>query len=320
MGIGFQVTFAASPTQHSKKEVFEMSSFFTLPKTWDEYLKVNSEFSDTQIYKFLGTGLYSEFNCLSISMLSAFRKHKRLIVETDRLTMCKWHDLFGTELPTIEAEAIVSSQSSEALNLRRLRKNSVFLDALGVPLWLGQKYGFCSVFKARAAIAKILHVPSFPIPAPFDYTHTKFCSVQIRGGDKVDGYWVNGELVIEGEKSSTESYSRLLEKYARNVDVVFVLSDDFQEYTKLVEAMPSKKFFSLCGEGENGYVHAEFLKLDQAEKTEALQRLVASVHISGHSSFFVGPFKANPSRTIPLLQGSKAISASTDDASRWKAN
>lgn len=297
-----------------------MSFFSALPDTWDEYLKVNSEFSDTQTYKLLGTGLYSEFNCLSMAILSAFRKQKRLIVETDRLTMCKWRELFGTALPAKETESIASSQGCAAMNLRHLRKNSVYLNALGLPLWLGRQYGFCSVFNARAAIAKILHVPSFPIPAPFDYTRTKFCSVQIRGGDKVDGYWSKGKLVIEGERASTETYVRLIEKHAQNVDVVFVLSDDFRKYTKLVEAMPSKKFFSLCDERENGYIHADFLKLDQAGKTNALQRLVASVHISAQSSFFVGPFKANPSRTIPLLQASKAFSASTDAASRWIAN
>jgi len=289
--------------------------------TWQDYLCINNGYKEPYIFKLTNRGLYSEINCLAIAMMYALHKQRRLLVDTTHFQGgVHWSDLFSTALPELVESLKIEFPQIESLDLHKIRKFAHLRNDFMVPVRSGRNHRLQSVFSAKSTLAKLLHVPNFPMDFPTGWEAEAFCALQIRRGDKIEGYQVGSKIVIEGSDVSVESLVQYLGKYAVKYENIFVLTDDYQFFAQLRDQCPEKNFLTFCPKGDSGYNNNEFQKLSKLVKLQALQRLVSSVHVAGRADFFIGPFTSNPARVIPLLQGSRKRCQSTDKAGRWKAN
>ena len=289
-------------------------------ENWSEYLDVNDRFSNPVVYPLSSRGFYSEINCLLIAMVYALHKNRRLYVDCSRFGGLDWFDFFETPLPMWTESDRSSVPKVELIDLHKARKLVRIRNNLRIPLRIKHTRQYRSVFSIKSELARLMHQPSFTIPRPPGLAPGSYCAIQIRRGDKVQGYLSRGKMIVEGDDASVEEYAKLLREHADQYDTVFVLTDDYQFFLQLRELESGRHFITLCDESATGYVNDDFQKLDLEAKRSNLRRLVSSVHLAGAAQFFIGPFMSNPSRIVPLLQGTLERSASTDRARKWKAN
>lgn len=111
----------------------------------------------------------------------------------------------------------------------------------------------------------------------------RYLGFHIRGGDKF----------IEDELHPVSRYFDEIKNRStcRNA---FVLTDDYRIIETIRKEYPEWVIFTLCGEGEKGYYHQDFMKKDPAYIREQTVKLFASTDILQQSEFFVGTFTSNP--------------------------
>jgi hypothetical protein len=111
-----------------------------------------------------------------------------------------------------------------------------------------------------------------------------YVGCQIRGGDKI----------IETELLSPDLYIKLLDKitFLKNI---FVLTDDFQIFKRLQIKSPENNWYTLCEDGEGGYVNKAFSRQIGNVKRLQMIRFIASMQILMQSSVFVGSITTAPS-------------------------
>lgn len=111
-----------------------------------------------------------------------------------------------------------------------------------------------------------------------------FISCQIRAGDKY----------VEYDLLSINIYIEYLKKYP-DIKNIFVLTDDYSVIMQLETAFPQWNWYTLCGDNEHGYVHAEFKQNSKIKRKEQLIKFFASIEIIHLSNVFLGTVTSNPS-------------------------
>lgn len=107
----------------------------------------------------------------------------------------------------------------------------------------------------------------------------RFCSVQIRGGDKTMEYErLNDVDVI---------MNRVFE-YAKNIDNLFVFTDDYRYVRYIKEKYQNLNVYTLTKEDECGYVNEAFQKTDWQNKKDNMIKLFSMVEICMNSEVHFG--------------------------------
>ena len=78
-------------------------------------------------------------------------------------------------------------------------------------------------------------------------------------------------------------------------DLIFVLTDDFQIFKRLQIKSPENNWYTLCEDGEGGYVNKAFSRQIGNVKRLQMIRFIASMQILMQSSVFVGSITTAPS-------------------------
>lgn len=115
-----------------------------------------------------------------------------------------------------------------------------------------------------------------------------YISCQVRRGDK------NTECKFV----PLENYIELIQKY-KNQNV-FVFTDDFNIIRELQKKYPIWKWYTLCEESENGYIHSKFKTTIPDFKKKALIHLFAQVEICNQSDIFIGTKTSGPSSFLSV--------------------
>jgi len=289
-------------------------------ETWDDYLSLNNTLGNPLLFRLTTRGLYSEVNCLLLAIMYCLIKRRRIIVDQSQFGGIKWNSLFSTSLPSYASSDELRVSELDELSLHKIIKFFSRRHSLSIPLFTWWDSQFRSVFMLKSHLARLLHSPSFSTSDIIDFTSNQFLSIQIRRGDKISGYMHNNKLIIEGDDVGLDSYQAAIEKFSRGIKLVFVISDSYAHFRKIERLMPEYNFFTLCEKNSAGYDNTSFQASSLEVRTNALRSLISSVNMCGKSNFFVGPFTSNPSRMVPLLQGTLSNSVSVDRARRWRAN
>lgn len=113
----------------------------------------------------------------------------------------------------------------------------------------------------------------------------KYLAVNIRRGDK------NSEF----DYVKTKNFLEVLDNYS-HIENVFIFTDDYRviDEFKILNKKKQYKLHYLISEEEQGYIHAEFEKLDKSQKNEKLYKMFASVDIMSNSEHAFGTYTNNP--------------------------
>ena len=111
-----------------------------------------------------------------------------------------------------------------------------------------------------------------------------YVGCQIRGGDKI----------METELLSPDLYIKVLEK-TTPLKNIFVLTDDHQIFKRLQVKSPENNWYTLCEDGEGGYVNNVFSQQTGDAKRLQMIRFIASMQVLMRSSLFVGSITTAPS-------------------------
>jgi hypothetical protein len=111
-----------------------------------------------------------------------------------------------------------------------------------------------------------------------------YMGCQIRGGDKI----------TETELLSPDLYIKELEKKT-SLKNIFVLTDDYQIFKDLQIKSPENNWYTLCEDGEVGYVNKAFSRQIGNEKRLKMIRFIASMQVLIRSTVFIGSITTGPS-------------------------
>jgi len=276
----------------------------------EDYLHINASFSNPIKFKLTTRGLYSEVCCLLDAMVFALHKRRRLLVDETEFFSLHWSGLFDAELPKWNAE---QDKVVEELTIHKSKRFNMLRSEWHIPFWINSTHRFSSVFTVQSKLAKVFCKPKLRER----FALTPFAAIQLRRGDKTNGYYVGDKLVKESAESPIASYVTLLRQHAQKLSDVFVLTDDYRAFEEIVVLAPEFNFQTYCPQSDAGYVHPEFLALPESEKRSRLEKLVKSVDICGQAEIFIGPFHSNPSRFVPLIKGTRKGCFSTDHRRHW---
>jgi hypothetical protein len=144
-----------------------------------------------------------------------------------------------------------------------------------------------------------------------------FAAFHVRRGDKTGGYVVGTERVIEGESTPPSTYLRLLRRNAPDIRTVFVMTDDYRVVDGFRIAYPQYDFVSTCLADARGYHQDAFAALNVHQKELAVEQLLVETSIAARSALFLGGFKSNVSRFVPLWHTNPEVCLSVDGMRRW---
>lgn len=125
-----------------------------------------------------------------------------------------------------------------------------------------------------------------------------YAGCQIRGGDKYTEF----DLV------DPAAYIQALEKRG-NVRDVFVLTDDYRIFRQLQKDCPAYAWHTLCLPSEHGYYHRDFTRNSRTALHRQLIRLLASMEVLCHASFFIGTRTSNPSVFLYMYHPHRCVDA-----------
>jgi hypothetical protein len=125
---------------------------------------------------------------------------------------------------------------------------------------------------------------------------TEYIGVHIRLGDKS----------TEANVFSVSEYLRKI-KEVSTCKNIFVLTDDYRAIEELAKLEPTYNIYSFCQTNEYGYVHSEFVSLEDSKKRLAMLRLFASMEILKKSDFFIGTYSSNPGMFLGAIMDSNKV-------------
>lgn len=289
----------------------------------NRYMELNKSFGSPFVYCLTRRGFFSEINNLLNAVAFGLSHRRRIIVGANQFNDLAWHDLFATPLPgasigTIKKVSVdwyISGVASPKFGTIQHwvshRHNS------RLPLWLPQMRLLGSVFRVKRELTQMFPRPLVSATFPEDLTGP-FAAVHIRRGDKTEGYTDTQErLIVEGDHISPRGYIGRLRVEAPEIKSIFVMTDDYRMVEELEQAGPDYSIHTLCRPEQAGYRQPEFSSLDQARKTDEIRRLIAEVHIAASSSIFLGGFKSNVARFVPLWHSKPERCLSVDSWKSW---
>src|SRR5262249_26371765 len=138
-----------------------------------------------------------------------------------------------------------------------------------------------------------------------------------RRGDKVSAYFFGDKLVTEGDDISSSAYMDLLKRKAPSARSIFVMTDDYRSLEEFQAAGGLRRVFTLCTPSEQGYEQSDFSASTLQKKSDCLQRLLQEVQIAASSAVFIGGFKSNVARFVPLWHRDPSMCFSIDGQREW---
>lgn len=290
----------------------------------NQYLSINKSFDSPFVFCLTQRGFYSEINNLLNAVMFGLVHERRLVVDECLFGGLKWQSLFATNLPVGSAEVIarvpadwiVSGVFSPNFSTIQKWADDRFRSRapLAFPL-LGMSG---SLFHVKCEVARTLTRPPISPTFPTGLSEP-FAAVHIRRGDKTEGFrGAQNSLIIEGDEIDPSAYIEKLANEAPEISSIFAMTDDFQMIEDLKNVGRDYAISTLCEREENGYWQPEFSSLEPPEKTHRIRRLIAEVQIASASSIFLGGYKSNVARYVPLLHKHPDRCFSVDAEKRWR--
>lgn len=125
-----------------------------------------------------------------------------------------------------------------------------------------------------------------------EFNLSRYAVLHIRRGDKL----TTGE-------DSLYSYDKYMSKIdVKNIQCVFVMSDDYRVYEDLVKNYPKLNFYTLIDENHRGHFQSSFNKLSINEKEKNAINLFTEIEIAKEANFFVGSKNSNIYRLIEYFK------------------
>jgi hypothetical protein len=274
------------------------------------------------VFKLTRRGFYSEVNNLLNAVTYSLATRRRLIVDETDFEGLRWTEFFSACLPSAPASVIQTVAPEWVIEgggarhfwtistwaaQRHRDRLPVSLPTLGI---------FGHLFSVKRSLAAVLTAPRHKAMLPEGLV-PPFAAFHIRRGDKVNGYLVGDELVIEGDNVPSSAYVDMLERKAPNVRSIFVMADDHRSVDELRAVAGSRRVFTLCSPSEQGYKQSDFSANTLQNKADCLQRLLQETQIAASSAVFIGGFKSNVARFVPLWHRDPRMCFSIDGQRQW---
>ena len=287
----------------------------------DQYHQLNSSYSNPFIFRLTRRGFFSEVNGLLNAVIFGLAKRRRLIVDQTDFEGLDWNDLFVSSLPSapptissgVQKEWIVDGRGDA---FKRIRKFVQRRNQFRIPLWIPDLELFGQVLQVKRTIAAIMTAPRLIATLP-NSLGTPYAAFHIRRGDKTIGYGAHNGLIKEGEVTEPAMYLSVLQRYAPKISAVFVMTDDYRTIEELREIAPQMHIETFCTPRMLGYQQQEFSEKSATEKTRSLIQLITEVQIASKSSIFIGGFKSNVARFVPLWHRVPEMCLSVDGWRNW---
>jgi hypothetical protein len=286
------------------------------------YLALNESFGAPFVFSLTKRGFYSEANNLLNAAMYGLQKKRQLIVDESRSDIADWSKFFASRLPTTSnlSTAGVSKDwmitSAGHPNFVRIRRFAERRHRLHLPVYIPDLGIFGRVLHVKKVLAAMLTRPHREIRLPASLA-PEFAAFHIRRGDKTNGYQVGQKLIIEGDSVPPQAYLTMLADKAPALKSIFVMTDDFSVVGELSELARGYEVVSLCQPHQRGYSQNRFSTLSTVEKANDLNGLITETQIAAASSIFIGGYKSNVARFIPLWHSNPHRCFSIDGAKRW---
>lgn len=286
------------------------------------YLALNENFCSPFVFSLTKRGFYSEANNLLNAVMYGLQKKRRLIVDESQSDIADWTKFFASRLPTTAqlSTAEVSKDwtitSAGHANFVRIRRFAERRHRFHVPIYIPDLEIFGRVLQVKRLLAAMLTRPHRESELLAGLA-PEFAAFHIRRGDKTNGYRVGEKLIIEGDSVHPQAYLTMLADKAPDIKSIFVMTDDFSVVGELSELARGYDVISMCKPHQRGYSQNHFSGLSTVEKANDLHSLIAETQIAAASSIFIGGYKSNVARFIPLWHFSPRMCFSIDGARHW---
>lgn len=298
------------------------------------YQHVNESYSRPFVFGLTGRGFYSEINVLLNAVLYGLINRRRLIVDQSKFLGMEWLDFFSTGLPraaydpsAIEEGWVIQGVASP--HFHTVRNFVIKAAAKGEELTLPDLGLRGSVFDIKRALTHTICVPSgfasvaearSHYVANTQLANKRFAAFHIRRDDKVIGYeGRKGNWVIEGEDIAIPDYIQKLKTINDGISLLYLMTDD-STIVGDAEIEAEKHGMSVihtCDEAMTGYANKGFKRLPVAEKTRQIQDLISQTWTAAGSDVFLGGFKSNVARFLPLIHLRPEQCFSVDARQDW---
>jgi hypothetical protein len=288
----------------------------SLPSPARRYFELNEGYGSPFVFHLSYRGFYSEVNNLLNAVIYGLGNRRRLIVDESEWCGGRWTDFYTVSLPdapasvvsTVPEEWVINSVFHPHFNTIRqwsLNCGEVSFPELGIE---------GSIFEVKRLVARMLTQPVFRdkyrLQSPFAAFH-------IRRGDKTEGYERQGQRIVEGDHVPGSTYVEFLDRTAPKIQFIYVLTDDYCCVEEVRAAAPNRVVNSLCPRAERGFRIQDFYRLRVGERRAHLTRLVTETAIGARSDLFVGSYKSNTSRFVPLWHDRPERCFSVDSQQQW---
>ncbi len=289
----------------------------------NQYLALNKTFRSPFVFCLTGRGFYSEINNLLNAVVYGLAHKRRLIVNDSRFNDLAWRELFATSLPVASVSTIKKVQpdwhvsGAHSANFITIHGWASRRHKNRVPLFFPRLRLFGSFFQVKRELTQMLTRPQVPATFPVGLSRP-FAAVHIRRGDKTEGYRDGkGRLIVEGDYVSPRAYIDRLILETPEIRSIFVMTDDYRIVDEFKQESRDYSIHTLCRREEKGYRQPEFSSLDPGRKTAMIRRLIDETHIAASSSIFLGGFKSNVARFVPLWHAQPERCLSIDSRKSW---
>ena len=275
-------------------------------------------------------GFFSEFNILAYAYADCLAQGRRLFLDPWK-SSTPWRELFSNFPPGVEALDprayaniidLYPKAKDRAWQAMRRRVRDACLERRVISVAELDFEGTFDqlVFRAAGELftpRESLRAEAAAAIRGLGLDQAPFCAVQIRRGDKTEGYVNNGELVVEAAASSFEVYADCIGRLAPDVRDVFVLTDDYGAFEEARASHPQYRFHTLCTPEERGYFHVDHLARPPQEALKDVRKLIVTVMLARTSQAFVGTYWSNLSTAVCMLHANRARCASIDLSQDW---
>lgn len=107
-------------------------------------------------------------------------------------------------------------------------------------------------------------------------------------------------------------YIEKIEALSKNVESIFVFTDEYRHVVELKQKRPNWNVYTLCEKSEKGFVCVDFLEQSWTVKKEGHIKLFANIEICRKADFFVGTYVSNPDWFLNLVMDDNFYCAACD--------
>jgi hypothetical protein len=266
-------------------ELFEKNSIFTSLNSWSEFFDPYFHHRTEQFHHFYNPRDY-------FGEVSWKQVLKNLILSQKAIFLLK-HRLIGRKLKKKYAFDYYTYELFSSARNRNLEHIIIELPKENFKGSLKSCFKHCvdRIYQFNKTTLKDINhlIKSLNIP-------TKYIGVHIRLGDKS----------TEANIFSVHEYLRKI-KEVSTCKNIFLLTDDYKAIEELTKLEPTYNIYSFCETNEHGYVHSEFVSLEDSKKRLAMLRLFASMEILKKSDFFIGTYSSNPGMFLGAIMDSNKV-------------